>query len=123
MNEQQNRAGLAVIAVLGLALGGCGVNADFAQIKERMDERVLRAQVAMDEAIEGPKRLRPAEVEMAEREALEEAEALAQTADDIQAEIDVRLAEERLTRSAAGQAKTSPYAGRPASELSSQLPP
>ncbi len=113
--------GFASLGMIGVAVSlvGCGRPTDAAGLSESLNSKIIATQVALRESVGSEQGIREAEIDLAERQALQEAEAqlqeaAAETARD--AEAARQQAMERLN-------PPDPYAGRPATELSEQLPP
>lgn len=106
--------------LLMVPLLGCGRDLDVANIRDNFNDRVVRAQVAVESKTEEFKHSQALAFDYAEREALQDVEAHADEA----AQDDARLEAERKAAAAAtAAAAKNPYAGAPAEQLSSQLQP
>jgi hypothetical protein len=130
---------LGLVLFACLALAGCNERLDADTLSATINNQLIRLQVALEDATEGARRTRNAQAALAEQEAIDQArEGLEETrADEVErAEATQReqvLNAERAQAAASTRPRElgapprleplSPYAGKPAEELSSTLRP
>jgi hypothetical protein len=66
--------GIAVVLVLVGMTAACGKVSKSSTLSDRLDSALLKAQVALEDAIESPKKVRNAEAELEEQQTLKSAE-------------------------------------------------
>ena len=104
---------------VALSLAGCGRSAEGSSLSDSLKSKILATQVALRESTSSARGIREAEVDLAERRALADAEAQLHEVAANQAREAEATRQEALER----LNPPDPMAGKPASELSSQLAP
>jgi len=117
---------LVMMLCLVLPLAGCGRS--LGKLSDKVSSEVIKLQVALEDAVDGPANTRDAENDMAEREALDETEQSLQGAEEARVADTEALHQEQQKKIEQARAngdlpEPNPAAGRPAEELSSQLRP
>ena len=118
MAKLQKTAALTVMALCAALLSACGTQDDTRDLREQLNDRIVRVQLAVRARAEDAEQTRIVEQEVAEQEAIAQAEVQAEEA----AAAEARVFEERRATAAAEAArKQNPYAGRPAEQMSNQF--
>lgn len=119
---------VALLCCLAVGLSGCGRDLSLGKLSDKLSNRVLKAQVALEDAVTSPAKVREAENDMAERQALDQTQQVLQDAQDAQVDAAEQLQAQQQEHIRQAQADGTipgpdPTAGRPAEELSSRLGP
>jgi hypothetical protein len=119
MAKLQKTLVLTALALCGAMLSACGGRDDPGVLRERLNDQILRVQLAVRTRAEDAQQRRIVEQEAAEQEAIAQAEVQAEEA----AAAEARVFEERRAAAAEAASKQNPYAGRPAEQMSNQFHP